>query len=96
MTTDEVRAREKLDAQIDARSKAQIKLQCQFCRYRMYDKPNENTIGCDYVSHKGRLRDRGSEKPGECASFAPLKALTKEEIKARRLRSIRQSEANRK
>lgn len=96
MTTEEVRARAKLDAEIDARSREQIKLQCQFCKYRMQDLANDITLGCDHVAKTGKLRNRGSGKPGECGSFEPRVKETKAERIARARKMICISEADRK
>ena len=96
MTTEQVIARNKLDAEIDARSRKQIKLQCKFCKYRLYDPANDITQGCDHVTKTGKLRDRGTGKVGECASFEPRTKETKAERIARARNSIRRSEANRK
>lgn len=85
--------RAKRDAEIDARSRKQIKKQCQFCQYRWYDFANEITKGCDFVSHTGKLRDRGNG-PGDCRSFVPLATETQEERMARRQKALRVVEAN--
>lgn len=83
------------DARIDARSRKQIKKQCQFCKYQLRQGGNcENRcIGCDHVSHTGKLRDRGNG-PGDCRSFVPLTTETKEERIARRRKAITISEAD--
>ena len=88
MTTEEARAREKLDAEIDARSREYIRLQCRFCKYRLLSLTNGSRIvtGCDYISWEGHSTDKGNG-PGDCRSFKPLKAATKEETRARRLRN---------
>lgn len=96
MTTEEVRAREKLDAEIDARSRKQIKRQCQFCKYRWQDLSNDITLGCDHVARTGKLRNKGSGKVGECGSFEPRAKETKAERIARARKMICISEANRK
>lgn len=96
MTTEDLIARKKRDAEIDARSRKQIKLQCQFCKYRWQDLANDITLGCDHVARTGKLRNRGSDKPGECASFEPRVKETKAERVARARKNIRISEANRK
>ena len=96
MTTEELNERNKRDAEIDARTCEQIKLQCQFCKYRWQDLANDITKGCDYVSHTGKLRNRGSGKVGECGSFEPRAKETKAERIARVRKNIYISEANRK
>lgn len=89
--TDEQKAH---DAEIDARSRKQIQLQCRFCKYRAHDAANNITNGCDHVSHTGKLRNRGTGKPGECGSFVPLETETKADRMARRRRALRISEAD--
>jgi DNA-directed RNA polymerase subunit RPC12/RpoP len=82
------------DAEIDARSREQIRLQCRFCKYRLQDLSNKVTRGCDYVSHTGKLRNRGTGKVGECGSFVPFESETKEERTKRRRRALTISEAD--
>lgn len=78
MTTEQVRAREKHDAEIDARNREYIRQQCRFCKYRLLSLSNGSriVIGCDYISWKGHRSDEGNG-PGDCRSFEPLKAKTK-------------------
>lgn len=84
------------DAEIDARSRKQIQLQCRKCKYQLRVGSNNQLrcIGCDYVSHTGKLRDRGTGKAGECGSFVPMTTETKAERMARRKKALRLTEAN--
>lgn len=95
MLAEEARAREENDARIDAETKKQIHLQCRFCRYRLYDTSGKQTLGCDYVSFTGKLRDRGSGI-GDCRSFDPKDRETKEERIKRSREAMRKAEGNRK
>ena len=83
------------DAEIDKRSREQIKLQCRFCKYQLKSGSNNKSecIGCDYISWKGHSTDKGNG-PGDCRSFEPLTKKTKAERIARRKRAISISEAN--
>lgn len=83
------------DAEIDARSRKQIQLQCQFCKYQLKSGSNKKSycIGCDYISWKGHSTDKGNG-PGDCRSFEPLTKQTKAERIARRKRAISISEAD--
>ena len=83
------------DAEIDARSRKQIKLQCQFCKYQLRHHSNcqDRCIGCDYISWKGHSHDKGNGV-GDCRSFEPLTEETQEERTARRKRAISISEAD--
>ena len=82
------------DAEIDARSAKQIKLQCRFCKYRLRSGQNgKYTVGCDYISWKEHSTDKGNGV-GDCRSFEPDTKETKAERTARRKRAIRISEAN--
>lgn len=83
------------DAEIDKRSREQIKLQCRFCKYQLKSGSNNKSecIGCDYISRKGHSTDKGNG-PGDCRSFEPLTKQTKAERIARRKRAISISESN--
>lgn len=83
------------DAEIDARSRKQIKLQCQFCKYQLRQGTSckNRCIGCDYISWKGHSHDKGNGV-GDCRSFEPLTKETKAERTARRKRAISISEAD--
>lgn len=95
MTTEEARARAENDARIDAENQKQIHLQCRFCKYRMHDTSGRQTLGCDYVSYEGKLRDRGNGV-GDCRSFVPRASETKAERIARARMALCRSESNRK
>lgn len=84
------------DAEIDKRSREQIKLQCRFCKYQLRTGSNNQSacIGCDHISWKGHSTDKGNG-PGDCRSFEPLTKQTKAERMARRKRAISISEADR-
>lgn len=83
------------DAEIDARSRNQIKLQCRFCKYQLRQGSNcqNRCIGCDYISWKGHSTEKGNGV-GDCRSFEPLTKETKAERTARRKRAITISEAD--
>lgn len=83
------------DAEIDARSQKQIKLQCQFCKYQLKQLSNSRLrcIGCDYISWKGHSRDKGNGV-GDCRSFEPMNKETKADRTARSKRALSISEAN--
>jgi hypothetical protein len=83
------------DAEIDARSKKQIQLQCRFCKYQLRQGTScqNRCIGCDYISWKGHSTDKGNGV-GDCRSFEPLTKETKAERTARRKRAISISEAD--
>jgi hypothetical protein len=79
------------DAEIDARSRKQIQLQCRKCKYRL--QCGNYTVGCDFISWKGHSTDKGNG-PGDCRSSEPLTKETKAERTARRKRAITISEAD--
>lgn len=83
------------DAEIDARSRKQIQLQCRKCKYQLKVgcANQKRCIGCDYISWKGHSTDKGNGV-GDCRSFEPLTKETKAERIARRERAISISEAN--
>ena len=86
--------RAKRDAEIDARSRAYIKKQCRFCKYRLRGGHNNKyTLGCDYVSWQGRLSDKGNG-PGDCRSFEPEVEETRAERKRRSEKAFSIIEAN--
>lgn len=89
------RERDKRDAEIDARSRKQIRLQCQFCKYQLRNHSNrqDRCIGCDYIAWKGHSTDKGNG-PGDCRSFEPETKETNAERKARRDNAFRVIEAN--
>lgn len=94
-TVEQTDAQKAHDEEIDKRSRKQIKLQCQFCKYQLKSGSNNESecIGCDYISWKGHSTDKGNG-PGDCRSFEPLTKKTKAERIARRKRAITISEAN--
>ena len=76
MTKDDIAKRRKLDAEIDANGKLEIKLLCHKCKYRLLDVSWRVVEGCNYASVTGHLRDRGNG-PGDCRSFEPIEPLEK-------------------
>lgn len=83
------------DAEIDARSRKQIQLQCRKCKYQLRAGSNDQMrcIGCDYISWKGHSTDKGNG-PGDCRSFEPLVKETAAELRKRRQKALTISEAD--
>lgn len=83
------------DAEIDARSRKQIQLQCRKCKYqlRVGCASQMRCIGCDYISWKGHSTDKGNG-PGDCRSFEPMEKKTAAERNKRRRKALTISEAD--
>ena len=83
------------DAEIDARSRKQIQLQCRKCKYqlRVGCANQMHCIGCDYISWKGHSTDKGNG-PGDCRSFEPMEKETAAELRKRRQKALTISEAD--
>ena len=90
---DPVALQRKRDAELDARSAQQIELQCCRCEYAYRAHPAAPAQFCDFVSWRGRLRNRG-DGPGDCRDFAPVGTLTREERLARRRDGIAMAETD--
>lgn len=87
--------RRKADAELDARSRKQIQLQCRFCKYQLRQGSNNKLycIGCDYISWKKHSRDKGNG-PGDCRSFEPMTKEGEAERIERRRKALLEFEAN--
>ena len=93
MNTAAAKEQRKRDAELDARSAQQIELQCCRCEYAYRAHPAAPAQFCDFVSWRGRLRNRG-DGPGDCRDFVPVGTLTREERLARRRDGIAMAETD--